>query len=130
MQFLLKASPVFILSLLLTGCLTAQTSYSFDMEDINPSTKMPFGWLAPGTEARQKGYPVKIDSVVKQSGRYSLSIEKGIGEGQFGASNMHIDPVFSGKRIRLTGYVKTENITNGFGKKWRFVKISSQIKIN
>ena len=118
MQFLLKASPTFLLSLLLTGCLTAQTGYSFDMEDINPSTKLPSGWLAQFTEAQKKGYPVKIDSVVKKDGRYSLSIEKGIGEGQFGVTNMYIKPVFSGKRIRLTGYLKTENITNGFAGLW------------
>jgi hypothetical protein len=88
------------------------------MEDIDPSTKLPSGWLAHLTEAQKAGYPIKIDSVVKQHGRYSLSIEKGIGAGQFGVSNLYIKPVFSGKRIRLTGYVKTENITNGFAGLW------------
>ena len=118
MQFLLKASPVFLLSLLLTGCLTAQTDYSFDMEVINPSTKMPSGWSAQFTEAQEKGYRVKIDSVVKKDGRYSLSIERGTGDGQFGVTNMYIKPIFSGKRIRLTGYLKTENIANGFAGLW------------
>src|SRR4051812_46189046 len=109
MRCLIKMLPAFIPALLLTTVLTAQINYSFDMEDINPSTKMPSGWSGQFNEAQKKGYPVKIDSAVKQSGRYSLSIEKGTGDGEFGAANMRINPVFSGKRIRLTGYIKTEN---------------------
>src|ERR1700754_4380970 len=118
MQFLLKASPAFILCLLLTGCLTAQTGYNFNMEEIDPSTKLPTGWSGQFSDARNKGYPVKIDSTVKQEGRYSLSIERGTGDGQAGVSTLYIKPVFSGKRIRLTGYIKTENITGGSAGLW------------
>lgn len=87
------------------------------MEAIDPSSKLPSGWSGQFNGA-QKGYPVKVDSVVKQQGRYSLSIEKATGDGGFGVSNMYIKPAFSGARIRLTGYLKTENITEGFAGLW------------
>ena len=105
----------------------AQTSYSFDMENISPSTKMPSGWSGQFNEAQKKGYPVKLDSVVKQNGRYSLSIEKGTGDGQFGVINMRIEPVFSGKRVRLTGYIKTEDIAEGVAGLWMRVDGSSGV---
>jgi len=118
MRFILKALPVFSVFLLAAATLSAQTSYSFDMESIDPSSGMPWGWSGQFNEAQKRGYPVRIDSIVKQEGRYSLSIERGTGDGGFGVCNMFIKPLFSGKKIRLTGYCKTENITDGFAGLW------------
>jgi len=115
---LLKKTLTALVSILTATMLTAQTSYSLDMETINPSTSMPSGWGRQFSEEQKKGYPVNLDSIVKQNGRYSLSIEKGTGEGGFGVTTLGIKPVFSGKKIRLTGYIKTENITRGYAGFW------------
>jgi len=115
---LLKKTLTALATVLTATTLTAQTSYSFDMENINPSTKIPSGWSLPFPEAQKKAYPVKLDSVVKQGGRYSLSVEKGTGGDGYGLATLGIKPVFSGKKIRLSGYIKTENITTGYAGLW------------
>ena len=125
MHLFQKVLSASVSALLLTVTLAAQTSYSFDMEDINPATKIPSGWSGQFNEAQKKGYPVKLDSVIKQNGHYSLSIEKGTGDGQFGVVNMRVNPVFSGKTVRLTGYIKTENITDGVAGLWMRIDGSS-----
>lgn len=118
MRLLKKTLPAVVVYVLTITTLTAQTSYSLDMESLNPSTHLPSGWSGQFNEEQKKGYPVKLDSVVKQNGRYSLSIEKGTGDGGFGVTNLLVNPVFSGKKIRLTGYIKTENIADGYAGMW------------
>src|SRR5882762_6420088 len=127
MHPLCKLLPALIIPFALQATVSAQAKYSFDMEEINASTGLPLGWSGQFNEAQKSGYPVKLDSVIKQNGRYSLSIEKGTGDGQFGVTNLYINPVFSGKRVRLTGYIKTENITEGFAGLWMRVDGSSGV---
>ncbi len=96
----------------------AQQHYNFDMEEINAATRLPAGWSISLTGEQNSTYPVKLDSVNKQNGRYSLSIEKAKEGAGFGASSLLINPVFAGKRVKLTGWLKTENVTGGYAGLW------------
>ncbi|MBS1563547.1 MAG: hypothetical protein JST39_04125, partial [Bacteroidetes bacterium] len=117
MQTLTKALAALVPALIFGMVAHAQDNYSLDMEKINPDTHMPAGWTKP-SEEQQRGYPAKIDSVIKKDGRYSLSLEKATGEGGYGAISILIDPKFAGKKIRLTGYIKTDSIKDGYAGMW------------
>ncbi|MFA7420678.1 MAG: erythromycin esterase family protein [Melioribacteraceae bacterium] len=64
------------------------------------------------------GYDLKIDSNICFSGKNSLYIEK-IGNGNVGVgtSSFPIEDA-RGKQLKYSGYIKTENITEGFAGLW------------
>lgn len=68
----------------------------------------PTGWnMAYNTKP---SYQIKLDSVVKLHGKYSVSISNNTGEGNFGAINHHIRQTFIGESLTLFGSMKTENV--------------------
>jgi erythromycin esterase len=73
----------------------------------------PEGWFAGG-----KGYAAAIDQEVKQSGERSLRISF-LEAGDFGVatSRFPVDAA-KGKRLRLTGYIKTKEVTTGWAGLW------------
>lgn len=73
----------------------------------------PTGWQEFG----QGSYSVKADSLVKQSGNYSLSIEN-ISESGYKALTIDLPKNYEGKMIQLSGYIKTENVKDGFAGLW------------
>jgi len=66
----------------------------------------------------KKNYTVSLDSMTVKSGKYSLSIE-------FTGDTASDKPIFivlphiyEGKNITLSGYIKTENVTDGYAGLW------------
>lgn len=101
-----------------TCCVQAQFRFNGDFEDIDPSTKKPLSWLFSFNQNQEKAYQVVLDSTIKQSGKYSLSINQVGQEANFGAIDFPISQAFEGKVIELKGYIKTENVKTGYAGLW------------
>ncbi len=85
------------------------------MEELD-SNHLPVGWDL--TFGGQNHYEVKLDSVVKFQGKYSLSLTRGNGKGSYGAINFPIKTRLHGKTLMLVGTIKTENVTDGWAGLW------------
>lgn len=91
-----------------------------------------------GFEQEENGYPVKwanfgsgdyrisLDSVYVRDGKYSALIEhldnKDLG---FKALGLTLPGNYEGRRITLSGYIKTENVSDGFAGLW--VRIDPEV---
>ncbi len=63
-------------------------------------------------------YSLKIDTIVSQNGRNSASIEF---EGEipnYKSLAYVIPAIYQGKKIKLSGFIKTENVANGYAGLW------------
>ena len=103
---------VFALFLLLVDFINAQVFLNLDFEKVVPNAKAK-GWYQGGD-----GFSVFVDSTVSFSGKNSLCIQK-IGTGSFGVatSSFPIEEA-KGKYLKYSGYIKTENITEGYAGLW------------
>ena len=73
----------------------------------------------------KRNYTVSLDSVNVKSGKYSLSIEF-TGDTASGKPIFIVLPnIYEGKNITLSGYIKTENVTDGYAGLW--MRIDPQI---
>lgn len=101
--------------------LSAQTSPTFNLNFEKVVNQTPSQWNNFGND----DYKVGIDSMVVQDGKYSASLES-IKEGKgFKAWGLNIPVTFGGKKVKLTGYVKTENVSDGYGGLW--MRIDPQV---
>jgi hypothetical protein len=62
-------------------------------------------------------YTVSLDSVNVKSGKYALTIAF-TGDSLSSKSSLFVLPSYEGKKITLSGYVKAENITEGYARLW------------
>ncbi|MES2515783.1 MAG: S41 family peptidase [Bacteroidota bacterium] len=90
----------------------ANEKFNFDFESIY--AKMPVGWKNFGGE----GYGIYLDSVLKKNGKYSAVIESNVGTPDFKAWAFTLPENYSGKKIKLSGFIKTENVTEGYAGLW------------
>lgn len=81
----------------------------------------PSGWEVFGSS----GYKIYIDSIHSQSGSVSVIIENSGDESDFKALAFNLPENYNGKSIRLSGYIKTENVTGGYAGLW--MRIDPQI---
>jgi C-terminal processing protease CtpA/Prc len=100
--------------LLYCGYTFAQSSYNFDFETLSSATALPDGI----NSNQQKTYSLSVDSLIRQHGKYSLALEQKDPNGQFGAFSFSIKPKFSGKKLTLKGFIRTENVSDGFAGLW------------
>ena len=63
-------------------------------------------------------YILAVDSTIVKRGKYSASIEFKEGSPDFKAWAFTIPDNFAGKKITLAGYIKTENVTDGYAGLW------------
>lgn len=71
---------------------------------------LPIGWQANGTD----DIKFSIDSLNVHGGKYSASIECTDGDSQFGLYGLIIPGNYAGEQVTLSGYIKTENVTDGY----------------
>ena len=98
--------------LILSGCRhsgqnhtpSANDRYNLSFELIE--NDMPKGWQANGND----DYVFSIDSSNVKNGKYAATIEHIDGTSRFGIWGLIIRENYDGKRITLSGYVKTENV--------------------
>ncbi len=110
--------PFFIITLLLLTisafCQTKETKPKFNLDFENTDNGLPKGWYPSYNE----NYRVSLDSSIVKKGNYSISIE--FIEGSVGSQfiDFNIPDSYNGKKITLSGYIKSENVTNGYAGFW------------
>lgn len=117
----LTLSVIITLFFLNLGC--AQTSeihkLNLDFEQIE--NNFPTKWENFGS----KDYKIYVDSVNAQNGKTSAVIESQGNKSDFKALAINLPNNYNGKFIRLSGYIKTENVTDGYAGLW--LRIDPQI---
>ena len=106
------------ISTVFIGVSQAQIDPKGSFEQIDPKTQKPLGWNYGFTKPLKPGYSVKLDSIPKKQGKYSLLIEK-VGDGEsYTTIGYSLPKSYDGKLISLVGYIKTEAVANGFAGLW------------
>lgn len=97
-----------------TYCQKKETfsKFNFDFENVEKGS--PLGWTNFGTP----NYMLACDSTDVKSGKYSVSIEYKKGGADFKACAFTIPGNYAGNEITLSGYIKTENVTDGYAGLW------------
>jgi len=97
----------------------SQSEINGNIERKNENGSLKY-WDLLYKEGRSFGYITSIDSVVVQEGKYALLIREDskADDKSFGACALTILSRFEGKNITLKGYVKTENVKNGWAGLW------------
>ncbi|MES2425742.1 MAG: S41 family peptidase [Bacteroidota bacterium] len=114
----------FVLILFLSGLtLKAQVKFNGNMEVLD-SKHMPKGWDL--TFGGQNTYEVKLDSVEKRQGKYSISLTRGKSKDSYGAIDFPINTRLHGKMLIFVGTIKTKDINNGWAGLW--IRIDGQDK--
>lgn len=111
-----KSILIFLVLLLsvTTYCQPKATSskLNFDFEIVENGN--PVGWDKFGSS----NYILAVDSTIVKRGKYAASIEFKEGSPEFKAWAFTIPDNFDGKKITLAGYIKTENVTDGYAGLW------------
>ncbi len=84
----------------------------------------PAGWNNFGGA----NYILALDSTNIKSGKYAATIEFKEGEPEFKAYGFTLPDNYAGKKITLAGYIKTENVTDGYAGLW--MRIDPAIAFN
>ncbi|MBK7500744.1 MAG: peptidase S41 [Ignavibacteriales bacterium] len=112
----LKMSLLFISFLLffITAC-NAQDSiknFNLDFEENLNKKELPDDWIKWGTS----DYSIQTDTSIKYSGNYSVVINPlPTSEGKsFGSIAYQLPANYDASSITLTGYMKTENVSDGY----------------
>ncbi len=107
----LKIIFLIAISFFLECFVTGQKDLNLGFERIGYKAK-PMGWYAGGGGSKDDldGYLGELDSKTVHSGKYSLHLKylKGKGFG-VGTNSIDVEPL-RGKMIRLSGWIKTENV--------------------
>lgn len=106
---------VFVIVVLLTFSaisISAQVFLNLDFEKASP------GGVAKGWSHGGEGFSVQVDTTISYSGKRSLCIQR-VGSGNFGVATSSF-PVEAarGKNLVYSGYIKTENLTEGYTGLW------------
>ena len=91
------------------------TNLGFESHDSNST---PLGWLVSG-----KGFEIVVDSQTTMAGRFSLQIRrvttaKDTGRGFASVAQSYPVAVAAGRKLHLTGYIRTQDINTGFAGFW------------
>ena len=114
--------PFLIIALLLAAPVAAvaqtpATAPNLNFERVNHQTKLPAGWSA----VAKPEYQVATDSLTRHEGRYALRMQSttaGWDGNAFGVATLSIPVGFQGKKVQLTGYLKTEKVDKGYAGLW------------
>lgn len=86
--------------------------YNLNIESLDEKGK-PLFWKNGLNEHLALGYPYSVDSVVKHDGKYALKLQFIAKTPSEGIVQLVIPSNFTGTKIKLSGYVKTENVSEG-----------------
>jgi len=118
MKRVLVLAVVCFLAITTFGQQKEKSINNLDFENVKNGKAI--NWQSFGTE----DYISKIDSAITQNGKYSASIEFKGDTPNFKAWSYEIPAIYQGKTIKLTGYIKTENVTNGYAGIWMQIEPS------
>lgn len=103
---------VFLISLMGFSQQPNDSKINLDFEQVEKG--YPVQWADMGATE----YKVYADSTQAQSGKYSAVIENTGTEAGYKALALLLPKNFKGKSIHLSGYIKTENVTEGYAGLW------------
>ncbi len=103
------------------SCQAQVTPLKFNLDFENILNGKLQSWYATANS----GYSVSLDSVNVQSGKYSVVLEFTGESGDFQPISLSLPNNYDGKQITLSGYIKTENVTDGYAGLW--LRIDPQI---
>lgn len=99
-------------------CTYAQEKYNLDFETFNQKSHQPTGWVFGFDSAQESAYKIKSDSIDKQHGEFSVSIEKTSDAANYSVIDFQVNKFFEADSITLKGFVKTENVKSGYAGLW------------
>jgi hypothetical protein len=107
---------ILVFSILLTG-LTVSCQKSTDRKGDNLDfEKVEKGLPANWTTFGSAEYVFSVDSEVMKSGKYAATLAyDGNNDKEYKALSYSIPATYEGQRVKLTGYVKTQNVTGSAG---------------
>lgn len=113
MKVLFLFSFLFIFTI---GCDRIQ-NLNLDFEEVEQG--MPKGW---SVSHQGTGFSVALDSMNVKSGKYALAMEFAGDIVDYHAFTLKLPLCYDGNKITLSGYIKTENVTDGFAGLWLMVE--------
>lgn len=116
----------FILLLACVSSVKAQSILNLDMEVKDVSTGLPKGWF--GSSATRT-HQLKIDSSSKLSGEYALALSN-TNNNSTAYATYAIKANHSAKVLKLTGSIRTENVTEGYAGLFIHIKADKTFKNN
>ena len=108
-----KMSPIVLLSFICLCCqMNRSSDFNFDIEQPQDSYYDFEGWTSCGIN---DDYVISLDSTTVHSGKYALRLEPDTTQpvDGFGCIYHHIPAEYQGKIIKLTGYMKMDNVYDG-----------------
>ncbi len=87
-------------------------TYNFDFEKV--AQDKPQYWDSFGSS----DYTITLDSTVKHAGKYAMCINSPKGVADYKASSYTFADSYNGKKMTLSGYMKTENVSDGYAGLW------------
>lgn len=100
-----------------SGCAQHGVDFNGSMENLN-ANHQPVGWLFPTSAAHAEKFPVALDSIEKKDGKYSISITSSTGTEGYVATSFNIPKTFKGHDVELKGFMKTQQVTDGYAGLW------------
>ncbi len=97
-----------------TFCQTKKEIGKLNLDFENSQNNTAENWESFGNES----YIIGIDSTTAQNGKKSATIAYNGDQPDYKAWAFEIPAHFEGKKIKLTGYIKTENVTDGYAGLW------------
>ena len=85
------------------------------MEEVDAYAQ-PMQWGLSHSQDKMIIYRLLADSVTKHSGQYSMKIFSTSAKADFGGCYLQIPLPVNGKNITLKGFLKTENVNNGYAR--------------
>lgn len=110
----LTLSVIIILLFLNLGCAQTSEIHKLNLDFEQVENNYPSKWENFGS----KDYKIYMDSVNAQNGKNSVVIESQGNKSDFKALAINLPNNYNGKFIRLSGYIKTENVTDGYAGLW------------
>lgn len=99
---------------IISFCQSTDKKSKFNLDFEENQNDFLAGWNNFGSAA----YTVSTDSKTLKTGKYSACIEFKDGEPNFKALGFTLPNNYAGKRITISGYIKTENVTGGYAGLW------------
>jgi len=103
------------------ACAQPKVTQTLNLDFEQHRSGFPSQWTTFGDAA----YKFYVDSVHKKSGKFSAVIEHTGSKKNFGALSITLPANYEGKSIRLSGFIKTENVSEGYAGLW--IRIDPQI---
>ncbi|MGC4231811.1 MAG: S41 family peptidase [Niabella sp.] len=107
----------FLIAFILASCQPKKQSTDYNLSFEHIIKDSAIGWYANSRNDRSK-YIAALDSTVVKDGRYSAAIFYKGGEPAYTTWYSIISEKYIGDSITLSGFIKTENVTNGHAGLW------------